>query len=881
MDWIKTLTERLHILNEQNLTADSPGYLDISGMPEEYSALASAVNRTIEQDHARIRQEQNNLRIINGIIRSGMWTMDFNEQGEMIRVTWSPAFREMLGFHDEADFPDQLSSWSDRLHPEDREITLNAYWNAIAGKGIYDVEYRLLTQSGQYQWFRATGEVVRRDDGTPLLFIGIFVDITQKKEHEELLLEKERTRLELEQSRLEKERQSHVLSVLGADYSSIYRVNFATGDFEIFRLSRSVREDIQDILLTAANYDSVIEQCIPRFVREDDREYVLSVTRRDYVLARLRERDFYFVRYHTVENTMGMEHFEIHYAFDGIQNGDPIVIVGFRNVDEIVRKENIYRLETQHAIEKTLEGARTGLWSIELEKDCPPRMYADRTMRMLLGVETDISPEECYQLWFDRISPDYVDLVLEGIEEIRTKDRAEVIYPWLHPTLGKLYIRCGGVYDHTFERPGQRMRGYHQDITETVETRKKQEKALLEALEEARRANRAKTEFLSHMSHDIRTPINGILGMLSICEKSIDQPERQQDCLGKIRTSAEHLLSLINDVLDISKLESGATALTSEPFCMSDVLENCFQIIKMQAQDQGLSLHMETSRLPRVCLLGSPLHIRQVLLNIMSNALKYNRPGGSVTVLAEDVTASGLIPDPAPMTAYCRFIIRDTGIGISEAFLDHIFEPFTQENNGARTHYKGTGLGMAITKRLVDQMNGSISVRSEQGKGSEFTVILPFLIRDIRETDGSLAAVCLQEDGRDTTPDISGMKILLVEDNELNREIALYMLEEAGASVITAGNGQEAVEQFAASAPGEIHCILMDIMMPVMDGLEATRVIRSSGRPDSSGVPVIAMTANAFAEDAQKGWDAGMNEYLTKPLDYDQVLRVISAHRRN
>ncbi len=879
MDWINTLAEQLRILNERNLTADFPEFLDLTSCPPECRPLAEAVNKTIELGNAKVQQEKNNLRIINSIIQSGMWTMNFNELGEMTKVTWTPAFREMLGFHSKEEFPDELCSWSDRLHPEDRDATLTAYWNAIAGNGSYDVEYRLRTRSGAYQWFRATGEVVRRENGTPLLFIGIFIDITQKKDNERLILEKKKAQLELEHSRQEKENQNRILSALGSDYFSIYRVNFSTGAFEIFRLSEHAEKDLVDILMASDNYDTAMEQCISRFVREDDQEYVLAMTRRSYVLSRLQERDFYFVRYHTGKNRLGAEHFEIHFASAGLQDGDPIVIVGFRNVDDIVKKENIYKLETQHAIEETLEGARTGLWTIELENGCPPRMYADKTMRMLLDAATDISPEDCYQRWFERIAPDYVDMVLECIREMCEKGRAEVTYPWNHPSLGQLYVRCGGVPDHSFDRKGRRLKGYHQDITETVETRKKQEKALMKALEEAKQANRAKTEFLSHMSHDIRTPINGILGMLTICEKNSDHPERQKDCLDKIRTSAEHLLSLINDVLDISKLESGTTPLTLEPFNLNDVLENCLNILRIQAQENGLSLNLESPRLPRPCLLGSPLHIRQVLLNIMSNALKYNRPGGTVTVLAEDITDTGLIRDPSPGTVYCRFIIRDTGIGISKEFLNHIFEPFTQENNNARTHYKGTGLGMAIAKNLVDQMNGSISVTSELGKGSEFTVILPFPIQE--QTDAAEASSPSGNSDRQMPADISGMKILLVEDNDLNQEIARYMLEEAGASVMTAENGLEAVKQFTSSSPGEIQCILMDIMMPVMDGLEATRQIRASLRPDASTVPIIAMTANAFSEDAQKGKEAGMDEYLTKPLDYDRMLHVISARRQN
>ena len=293
-----------------------------------------------------------------------------------------------------------------------------------------------------------------------------------------------------------------------------------------------------------------------------------------------------------------------------------------------------------------------------------------------------------------------------------------MIYPWDHPALGKIYVRCGGVPDKTFQKPGACMNGYHQDITETMVTRKKQEQSIMELLERVRRANSAKSEFLSHMSHDLRTPLNGILGMLAILEKSGDDPERQRECRRKIRVSAEHLLSLVNDVLQVSKLESGRPAAAEEPFDLCSVLEDCVTVLSFQAEERGIRLELEEPRLCHSRVVGDPLHLKQILMSVIDNAMKYNRPHGSVFVRAEETAFQD-------GTASYRFTVEDTGVGIGEDFKEHIFEPFTQEDQGARTHYNGAGLGMSIVKKLVDQMEGTVEIDSRVGRGSVVQILLP------------------------------------------------------------------------------------------------------------------------------------------------------------
>mgnify|MGYP001121095177 FL=1 len=555
----------------------------------------------------------------------------------------------------------------------------------------------------------------------------------------------------------------------------------------------------------------------------------------------------------------------LEYASNMLHTAAYFIVSSLKRRDLFRELQKRSYLEGRQSLENILEGARTGIWTIELEEGCQPRMYADRTMRILLGVPEDIGPEACYRHWFERIEPDYAAMVEEAVQEMLKTGRSEVIYPWDHPALGKIYVRCGGVPDRAFEKPGSCLNGYHQDITETMVTRKKQEQSIMELLERVRQANSSKSEFLSHMSHDLRTPINGILGMLAILEKSQDDPERQRDCRKKIRVSAEHLLSLVNDVLQVSRLESGRPAAVEEPFDLCAVLEECVTVLSPLAEERTVRLELETNGLRHTRAVGNPLHFKQILMSVIDNALKYNRPNGSVSVRVEETAFR-------EGTASCRFVIEDTGIGIGEDFKAHIFEPFTQEHQGARTDYTGAGLGMSIVKKLVDQMRGTVTVDSRLGRGSVVQIVLPVRVDEMQSGQAA-------EEARDVQGGIAGMQVLLVEDNQINCEIVEYLLKDAGAEVATAKDGKAAVEAFEASAPGTFDCILMDLMMPVMSGYEAARVIRGLKRPDAGTVPIIALSANAFEEDVALAKDAGMNEHLAKPVDIRRMIQVMNRLR--
>ena len=384
------------------------------------------------------------------------------------------------------------------------------------------------------------------------------------------------------------------------------------------------------------------------------------------------------------------------------------------------------------------------------------------------------------------------------------------------------------------------------------------------AVDQADRANAAKTSFLSRMSHDIRTPLNGVIGLLEIDDSHPDDIELLTANREKMKVAANHLLSLINDVLQMSKLESGEIVLAHESFDLNQLSRDILTIVEQRATDAGVTLEYDRRQADRVkigSVYGSPLHLRQIFLNIYGNCIKYNRAGGSVKTVCECVGESD-------GTVTYRWSIRDTGIGMSEAFLAHIFDPFAQEHTDARSVYQGTGLGMSIVKSLIDKMGGSIKVRSRLGVGSEFIITLPFEIADEPPAD--------QPELQAEDADVHGLHILMAEDNELNAEIVRTLLTDRGVEVDEARDGRQALEMFERSAPGAYAAILMDVMMPNMDGLSAARAIRALNREDAKTIPIIAMTANAFEEDAQKCFEAGMNAHLSKPIRIAQLVAAIA-----
>ena len=398
---------------------------------------------------------------------------------------------------------------------------------------------------------------------------------------------------------------------------------------------------------------------------------------------------------------------------------------------------------------------------------------------------------------------------------------------------------------------------YRTNLAHRKQEQEKDEKykaELLIAAKKAEAANEAKTEFLQRMSHDIRTPINGICGMIDMAEHYADDMEKQTEYRTKVKEASNLLLELVNDVLDMSKLESGDIVLEESPFNLSIIFEEVLVVIEQIAAEQNIRIVWEKKEIKHR-LIGSPGYVKRVMMNILSNAMKYNRENGHIYISCIE------IPSGQPETTTMEFVCRDTGIGMTDEFQKHIFEPFAQEHAGSRTKFAGTGLGMPITKKLVEKMGGTITFESEKGVGTTFVIRVPFKIdpdADKREEQKEVSE-----------KSIKGLHILLAEDNELNMEIAEFVLQNEGADVSKAWNGQEAVEVFKKSEPREFDVILMDIMMPVVNGYEATKMIRSLEREDAKEIPIIAMTANAFTEDRIRAKEAGMDEHVAKPVDVE------------
>ena len=407
--------------------------------------------------------------------------------------------------------------------------------------------------------------------------------------------------------------------------------------------------------------------------------------------------------------------------------------------------------------------------------------------------------------------------------------------------------------------------GYRADLAHRKHEQEKDEKykaELLRAAKKAEAANEAKTEFLQRMSHDIRTPINGICGMIDVADHYAEDMKKQTECRAKIKEASHLLLELINEVLDMSKLESDEVILEEIPFNLNSISEEILGVIEQMATEQNIRILWEEKEVTHWNLIGSPVHVKRILMNILSNAVKYNKENGYVYISCRE------IPSEQTAMTTLEFVCRDTGIGMTEAFQKRIFEPFAQEHAGSRTKFAGTGLGMPITKKLVEKMGGTISFESKEGTGTTFVIRIPFRIdtdrKDRTETEEK------------TETSIQGLHVLLTEDNELNMEIAEFVLQNEGAVVTKAWNGQKAVDIFKKNRPGEFDVILMDIMMPVMNGYEAAKMIRSLDREDAKVIPIIAMTANAFIEDRMRAKEAGMDEHIAKPVDRKLLVKVIN-----
>ena len=664
---------------------------------------------------------------------------------------------------------------------------------------------------------------------------------------------------------------------------------------------RTIRRSDNFFLAKEGNYSGAVEQITEEQVTEEDRSNVESMIRKETLNEILSQdnpvvevqyqcqgKDTVYGRltviYVDQDENSDLHHFllafeNIHCDYD-VADAKQQLMLFYEQMKQSI-------LENGNYVDALLETAAT-VYSVNITEDRVEQNFIRKEQSHQislseLGLELPCSYNEYCRRRSEQITRetlesyriiDTVSKLLKrfaaGEKQITVEYRernADGSYRWVQKTI---LMSESIVYDRDSDSEKKVIYGMVllKNTTDLHQREQQEMDRLKAAFQEAETANKAKTAFLSRMSHDIRTPINGIMGMLQIISKNRDDHEKVDDCLEKIQISAEHLLALINDVLDMSKLEAGKVELDHIPFNLTDVLKVAYALNDAQISLGGITFISHPYELQHTELIGSPLHLRQILLNLFNNAMKYNRPSGTIDTYTRELSFDG-------QKTVIEFKIVDTGIGMSEEFVKkELFKPFTQEKTDeARTEYKGTGLGMAIVKELVEKMGGTIQAESVLGKGSTFTVVIPFEIDKTPEQHVPFGA-----SEQIQTEDFKGTRILLVEDNELNMEIAEFMLEDGGAVVLKAWNGKEAIEIFEKSEPGEIDLIMMDIMMPVMDGLEATRRIRKLNRADAATIPIVAMTANAFSDDIRRSREAGMNEHLSKPLEMEKIIRTAARY---
>ncbi len=936
----------------------------------------------------RVDWERQNLMLVNSAIGSGLWYFDCDQTGRISSVSWSHDFRNMLGYHDTLDFPNVLSSWTNLLHSADREGTLRQLNAAIEDKTDsvkFDSDFRMKCTDGRYQWFRAKAAIIRRLDGTARRVAGTFVNVDR---------EKRATLLET--------RANAFHNAFTKANICEYYLDLKENSFE----STKVEGSLLALFESSSTWDELIHAYVANYVVESDRAAVAAFYHRDYIAAALKEHNAEIsLECHIMLN--GEDHWVRNVVMPGDQSAENrYAIVFLRDITQTKRQEDNLRLLSQDKadMEQLIWGMvrlvdRFAVYNLAedyfdfynfLTADSTPARwrYAEFIQYTIENFKT-LPPMEPVDALF-------------SAEKLRRNIRSnEDVYKFEYCTKDEKIYKSTSIIPLAWRgNELEKVLMISQDVTKEKKDEILSREALREAYLAAERANRAKTQFLSNMSHDIRTPMNAIVGMTAIAGANIDDQDRVVACLGKITQSSRHLLGLINEVLDMSRIESGKVDLAEEEFNLSDLIDNMVAIAKPGIEEHHHNFDIRILNLEHEDVCGDSLRIQQIFTNLMSNAIKYTPDGGNIVFTISEK------PDSRSSLGCYQITVEDNGIGMTPEFQKILFSPFTRADDHRTTNIQGTGLGMAITRNIVNMMNGTIAVKSAPGEGSTFTVTiylklqdkktdkltellnLPVLVvdddqeccectvgildeigmngewvtsgqeavrqvsqrhernddyfavvmdwkmpgmdgiettRQIRKTVGRDVTIIIltaydyfevEEEARKAgvdmfiakplfrsrlmtkfreilgspavksargyldslfNADFSGRRLLLVEDNDLNREIAYEVLRMTGAAVNCAVNGRQAVEMLAASPVGFYDLILMDIQMPVMNGYEATAAIRSMERSDCN-LPIVAMTANAFVEDVQMAKNTGMNGHIAKPLDMDKLCEILSRY---
>lgn len=650
---------------------------------------------------------------------------------------------------------------------------------------------------------------------------------------------------------------NRILSGLSRDYTTAFVLNLDTDEYEFVFNQETNHAQKHEELRAFSDY---VDAYASTFALPEFRDVMRRELDSNEIKKHFETEDEYHFSFETSPNAAGLSCFQAHIVKE-YEEGSHFAFLGFRSIDEIVQKERFYKDALQRvneALQHQLDMITSALpGGVKISNDDPEYSfkYVSEHFAQMLGYDT---PEELMEASGGTITdlahPDDLEQgIAHALEQYSKADHYEITYRMKCKDGSWKYIEDRG---HKIRKPD----GVIEHWNLILDKNELVEKNI--ALESEKKANKSKSDFLSRMSHDMRTPLNGIIGLMDICMKHPEDRTLVDSSRLKARVAADHLLSLINDTLELSKLENEEAKLAKEDFYLPELLREVETIAQMRADEECITIRFMDDHysIPYPNLIGSSLHVKQIFLNLITNSIKYNHKNGSVDCYLKEEKESD-------ERVLVDVTIKDTGIGMSEDFLKNIFQPFVQADQGARSQYKGTGLGMAIVKELLERMDGTIQIDSVENQGTTIHVVIPFEIAE--------EPAVVQEMSELPKGNLSGCRILLAEDNELNREIAAFLLKDEGISVTEAEDGQQAVECFLKMPEGYYDVVLMDIMMPVMDGYQAARAIRGSGKKDAEMIPIIAITANAFAEDKRKTMEAGMDAHLSKPLNVKELMDTI------
>ena len=668
------------------------------------------------------------------------------------------------------------------------------------------------------------------------------------------------------------EQGKHIMDKLSMDFTAVYVVDLNSGKYETLKLTQNTNafKMLNETQKPYETFHDYVAQYAKEYVPEDERAEFLKCFSYPYLKEQLCSTERFVFHYRSFPNAGDRQYFEVQAVkLDSeADQSEFIILVGIRHIDEVLLKEK----QIQDRLKKALEEAKLKneiisaigksydyISRFDLEADTYEVVSGEENFPGIAKHRGCLSKDlrhNCEQL----VAEEYLEGFLTFCDVSTMAERLQN-----EESLSMEYRTTNGEWRRT--RLIVKKRDEHGRVTHVLcavrsindEKRKEQQLALRAA--EAKHETAMKTRFLSNMSHDIRTPMNGIIGLLDMAEEFPDDLQMQEKCRKKIRELSKYLLSMVNDILDMNKLQSGEIANQDMTFDIADMLRTVNEAAQIKAEEKQIEyiVEWEKSSYPHPYLVGNPLFTARILSILADNAIKFSHIGSTISVNCNEEQLDD-------KNVICEFVCKDHGIGMSKEFTEHAFELFSQENESSRTRYEGTGLGLAIAKKLTDRLHGTICLESEKGVGTTATVRIPFKI-------GTPDDIKVVRDYK--TISLQGLRVLLVEDNDLNMEIARFILEDQGMIVEGAVNGQEAVELFERSEPGYYSVILMDIMMPVLNGLDATRKIRTLKRTDAETIPVIAMSANAFSDDMIRSRLAGMNAHLAKPLDRKKIVETI------